>query len=168
MLKALPVVLTLLACAWPGSAQKLLPWQQWLEKPVPEQTKHMEDLMGLPWQSTGGPEGKLAVSEDTGPWGGKYLNFHVKIDHFNAGAYPVGWPAIEVQPKPNLDFSGYDAIQYWIRCDTKLDRPLSIRFILWTNGAGRIQALIPPFRPGPEQGGPGALLPVRERVRAPG
>ena len=99
-----------------------VPWQEWVEKPVPEETRKLESLFDLPWRSSGGKEGTLSLAEDTGPWGGKYFNFHVKIDHFNEGQYPKGWPSFEIQPKPPLDFSGYDAIQYWIRCDTDLDR----------------------------------------------
>ena len=148
MAKPLLISLLALVCAALGTAQDLLPWQQWVQKPIPESTKKLENLFDLPWRSSGGKEGTLAISEGTGPWGGKYFDFRVKIDHLNEGAYPQGWPAFETQPKPALDFSGHEAIQYWIRCDTKLDRMLLIRFILWTDGAGRINTIIPPFRPG--------------------
>ncbi len=148
MTKAFPTLLLIALCAVSGGGQKLLPWQQWLEKPIPESAKKLEDLFDLPWRNSGGKEGTLSTSKDTGPWGGKYFNFHVKIDHFNEGKYPQGWPSFEVQPRPPLDFSGYQAIRYWIRCDTQLDRTLRIRFILWTDGAGRINTVIPPFPPG--------------------
>ena len=134
--------------ALPSPAQTLLPWQHWIEKPDPAKSKDLESLFDLPWRNSGGGEGRLSIAEDTGPWGGKFFNFHVKIDHHNEGKYPLGWPSFEVQPKPLLDFSGYDAISYWIRCDTELDRKLMIRFILWSDGAGRINTVIPQFRPG--------------------
>ncbi len=131
-----------------ANAAGLLPWQRWIEMPDPAQSKSLESLFSLSWRNSGGKEGRLSIAKDRGPWGGKYFNFHVKIDHHNAGKYPLGWPSFEVQPKPPLDFSGYDAIAYWIRCDTKLNRSLRIRFILWSDGAGRINTPIPAFRPG--------------------
>ncbi|OGV68287.1 MAG: hypothetical protein A3K19_08050 [Lentisphaerae bacterium RIFOXYB12_FULL_65_16] len=139
----------LVLAALPGSAQKLLPWQSWIEKPVPEGTKSLADLFGLPWQNSGGKEGSLTVSDTPGPWGGTYFKFQVKIDHFNEAQYSMGWPSFEIRPNPPLDWSGFDAVQYWIRCETALDRPLDLRFILWSGGQGRINEQLPPFRAGP-------------------
>jgi len=76
------------ATVLPAAAQELLPWQSWIEKPVPEGAKDLASLFDLPWQNCGGPEGSLALSDDPGPWGGPYFVFHVKIDHFNEGTYP--------------------------------------------------------------------------------
>jgi hypothetical protein len=129
-------------------AQKPLPWQQWLDVPDEAHSKSLDSIMDLAWQSCGGKEGTLSTSTDSGPWGGRYFNFHVKIDWHNEGAYPQGWPAFEIRPKPPLDFTGYDAISYWIRCDTTLQRFLDIRFILWSGGEGRLNTRIPPFAAG--------------------
>jgi hypothetical protein len=137
----------MLAMQSAAPAQELLPWQHWVERPIAGQIKDLEGLFDLPWHNSGGKEGQLSIADDRGPWGGRYFDFHVRVDHFNEGQYPQGWPSFEVRPNPPLDFSGYDAIQYWIRCDTQLDRPLLIRFILWTDGAGRINTPIPSFRP---------------------
>ncbi len=137
---------TLLSRAACGAAQP--PWRHWIEKPDPARARRLESLFDLRWRSSGGKEGKLSVAPDRGPWGGKYFKFRVRIDHHNAGKYPIGWPSFETQPKPPLDFRGYDAIAYWIRCDTNLRRNLLIRFILWTAGKGRMNTLIPPFPPG--------------------
>jgi hypothetical protein len=127
-------------------AQPLLPWQHWVEKPIEDQTKSLEGLFDLPWRNSGGKEGELSIAEGQSPWGGRYFDFHVKIDHHNEGQYPLGWPSFEVQPKPPLDFSGYDALQYWIRCDTQRTGAVPIRFILWTDGAGRINEPIEPLK----------------------
>ena len=132
-----------------ASSADLLPWQTWVEKPIQDQTKNLETLFDLTWRNSGGKEGQVSVADDTGPWGGKCFSFHVKIDHHNEGQYPQGWPSFETQPDPPLDFSGYDAIQYSIRCDTEIDRAaMPIRFILWTDGAGRINTPLPSFGPG--------------------
>ncbi|MBM3502072.1 MAG: hypothetical protein FJX74_25755, partial [Armatimonadetes bacterium] len=139
-------VLTLMVHA--AVAQPLLPWQRWVEKPLEDQAQGLESLLDLPWRNSGGKEGELALTEDTGPWGGKVLSFHVRIDHHNEGAYPQGWPSFEVLPQPALDFSGHEALQYWIRCDTEREGAVPIRFILWTDGAGRINEPIEPFPSG--------------------
>ncbi|MBI2297681.1 MAG: hypothetical protein HYU66_01795 [Armatimonadetes bacterium] len=137
-----------LACLCARAADKLLPWQRWIEEPTAEQSRDLESLSQLPWKSTGGQEGTLRILDEPGPWGGKRFEFTVKIDHHNEGAYPQGWPAFEVQPNPKLDFSGFDAVTYWIRCDTKVERGLPIRFILWSGGEGRINEQIAALKPG--------------------
>jgi hypothetical protein len=126
-------------------ADKLLPWQRWVEVPQPAEVKDMESLFGLPWASSGGPEGVLSVPDDRGPWGGKYFRFDVKVDWATNGQ---SWPSFETQPKPPLDFSGYTAIRYWIRCDTARAKPITIRLILWSGGQGRIQEIIPGVKRG--------------------
>lgn len=142
-------VLGLLGLMGPCIAlEGLLPWQDWVELPVPGSEKPLEGLLDLPWHSSGGKEGTLAMAPEKGPWGGKYLDFHVTIDHHNEGQYPMGWPSFEAIPDPALDFTGYDALRYWIKCDTDLDRKLAIRFILWTDGESRINKPIAPFAPG--------------------
>lgn len=143
IITSLAVSLCAAACA-----QTPLPWQRWVETPDPQARKSLESLFDLPWRSSGGPEGKLSIAEEPGPWGGKHFDFHVKIDHHNEAAHPQGWPAFETRPEPPLDFSGYDAVSYWIRCDTELDRRLLIRFIIWSDGAGRLNVPIPTFEPG--------------------
>lgn len=148
MLRLLGLAALALSLNVPCLAQRPLPWQQWLQVPDEAKSKSLDSLMTLPWKNVGGKEGTLSLSEETGPWGGKYFNFHVKIDWRNEAAYPQGWPAFELRPSPALDFSGYDAISYWIRCETKLDRALDLRFILWSGGQGRLNTQIPPFRPG--------------------
>jgi len=60
----------------------------------------------------------------------------------------LGWPSFETQPDPPLDFSGFDALQYWIRCDTEMDLKPSIRFILWGDKQLRINTSLPAFEPG--------------------
>ena len=100
----------------------------------------------------------MAPSAENGPWGSPYLRFRIKVDHFNAAAYPQGWPAIGYDSQPPLDFSGWDSIQFRIRGVSKLDRLLPIRFILHTDGKLRINQLVKPFRAGEWQT-------VRFRVR---
>jgi hypothetical protein len=60
----------------------------------------------------------------------------------------MGWPAIGYFAKPAMDMSGWDAIQFWIRAETNLDRHMAIRFILHSDGKGRINQMIRSFRPG--------------------
>jgi len=131
-----------------ASAADLLPWQQWVEKPIEGQSKSLESLFDLPWADSGGKEGRVTIAEQTGPWGGKYFDWQVKIDHKDEGQYPQGWPSFELRPEPKLDFSGYQAIRYWIRCETKVEGALPIRFILWTGDEGRINTLLPTFPAG--------------------
>lgn len=134
-----------------GAAQpqeKPLPWQEWIDVPIEAEARDLESLFDLKWASTGGPEGQLAILDEPGPWGSRRFRFDVTIDHHNAGQYPQGWPAFETQPRPPLDFSGFRAIQYWARCDTEVAGPHPLRFILWTDGAGRINTPLPPLPAG--------------------
>ncbi|MCK4323491.1 MAG: hypothetical protein KAW89_03100, partial [Armatimonadetes bacterium] len=144
----LTVILACLCFCMSGFADDLLPWQRWVERPTADPTRDLESLFDLEWRNSGGDEGRLELSQNQGPWGGRYFNFSVNINHSNQGEYRLGWPSFETQPDPPLDFSGYDAVQYWIRCDTKLQRKLNIRFILWTDGELRINTPLELFAPG--------------------
>ncbi len=126
----------------------LLPWQRWIESPDPAHSKRLDSLFKLHWRNSGGPEGRLRIDPHGGPNAGPALVFHVVVNYHNPGKYPIGWPSFEVKPHPPLDFSGYTAISYWIRCDTRLEQNLQIRFILWSAGRGRINTPVPPFPPG--------------------
>ncbi len=139
-MRTLLMLAVVLSAAVPCAAQKLLPWQRWIEKPDVTQTKEMESLLDLKWNSG---QGKLAVSPEKGPWGGRTFDWKVTISHHRPGQYPMGWPSFETRPTPGVDLRGYDALQYWIRCDTNVDGSLPIRFILWSNGAGRKNEMIP-------------------------
>ncbi|HQK92010.1 MAG TPA: hypothetical protein PLD23_00805, partial [Armatimonadota bacterium] len=132
----------------PGSAQTLLPWQEWVYEPSTTEVRDLGTLTNLPWQNSGGKEGRLGVSESPGPWGGRFLDFRVEIDHLDAGAYPMGWPSFELRPDPPMDLSGYDALQYWVRCEGTTAKPFTLRFILWTDGAGRVNQPIAGLRRG--------------------
>ncbi|MGC9319296.1 MAG: hypothetical protein ACP5KN_14785, partial [Armatimonadota bacterium] len=114
--------------------EELLPWQQWRWVPAEGRVRPL-NLLDAEWESVGGAEGALTRPDGSGPWGGPFLRFHVRIDHHNEGRYPLGWPAFQHQPATPLDFSEYDAIQYWIRCDSGLGHPATLRFILHTNSA---------------------------------
>lgn len=138
------VLLLLVLSTLPAAAQRLLPWQSWILQPTVRESTSLDSLFDLPWASTGGPEGVLAISEGKGPWGGRYFEFKVKIDHTVNGK---SWPAFETQPSPPLEFGGYDALRYWIRCDSDLDREIQIRFILHSAHNYKNEEL-PRFRPG--------------------
>jgi hypothetical protein len=151
-LGSLTAILVALSVCLPRAAhgaQELLPWQRWIERANPDQVKPLDDLMAAPWENSGGKEGSLTRSEQNGPWGGPYLRFHVKIDHLNEGKYPLGWPSFQHKPPAPLDLSGWDALQYWIRCDRGFDHPATLRFILHTGGKGVVNEYIQPS-PGDE------------------
>lgn len=127
-------------------AAELLPWQRTEEVPVPGSERSLAHLLDLPWRDSGGPEGKVRVvtAED----GVRQLRWEVVVDHRNEGAYPVGWPSFEIQPRPALDFRGSAALRFRIRALMEGDRPAVVRFILWTGGSSRINAPVPPLPPG--------------------
>ncbi len=148
MPKLYTVIVAVGALCATGYAADLMPWQQWVEKPIAAQSKSLESLFELQWNDSGGKEGHVSVADAPGPWGGKVLDFKIKIDHHNEGQYPQGWPSFELRPDPKLDFSGYQAIRYKIRCNTTVEGGLPIRFILWSDGQGRMNTLLPTFRAG--------------------
>ena len=137
-------IMSLVASVAAPAADDLLPWQRWIERANPDQVKPLDDLMAGAWENSGGKEGSLTRSEENGPWGGPYLRFHVKIDHFNEGKYPLGWPSFQHKPPEPLDLSGWDALQYWIRCHRGFDHPATLRFILHTGGQGVVNEYIQP------------------------
>jgi hypothetical protein len=126
-----------------AGAAGLLPWQKWVDRPEPSAVRDLGTLFDGSWVNSGGKEGQLAVAAEPGPWGGEQFEFKVKIDHFNEGPYPQGWPSFETRPSPNLDWSGWDTLRYWIRVDTDQPGSIPIRFILWTHNDGRINEVIP-------------------------
>jgi hypothetical protein len=158
------LLVVLALAAGNGFAQNPLPWQKWVEVPDPAYTKRLDSIFDLKWNNSGGPEGELAVADAAklpgAPFPGKLFDFKVKVDHFNAGQYPIGWPSFESRPAAGtVDWHGYEAICYWIRCDTKVTGALPIRFILWTNNEGRINELLPTFKAG-------EWVPVTHRISA--
>ncbi len=122
-----------LVAAASGPAAELLPWQQWIWKADTAEVKPL-DIYGLRWTTNS----KLALAKEPGPFGAPYFNFDVTVSHHHPGQYPMGWPSFETRPAPPLSFSGYDALQYWVRVDTDCKGPISLRFILWSGGAGRV------------------------------
>jgi len=152
-MRAEAVVLALMVSAF-AAGDKLLPWQKWVEVKEKAEAKNLEELFDLPWASVGGPEGVLSVWDPRGaslphtfppPFAGRYFQFHVQVDWDINGR---SWPSFETQPRPNLDWTGYTALRYWIRCDTRRTKPVVFRFILWTNGQGRINEVIPGIKRG--------------------
>lgn len=131
-----------------ASAADLLPWRRWIERADPAATKTLHEIVHDKWRSCAGTEGTLTISDRKGPWGSRHFKFAVSIDHHNAGRYPMGWPAFEWRVSPAMDLSGWDAIQYWIRVDGKLDRRFPIRFILHTARENVLNEVIPRVRPG--------------------
>lgn len=143
-------------CAWlcaavtaaAATGAPLLPWQSWIEKPSEAGFRDLESLFDLAWRDSGAESGHMTLGTGLGPWGGRYFDFRITVNHHHPGPYPMAWPSFEVQPDPKLDFTGYDAIQYWIRCETAREGALPIRFILWTDGQNRLQELIPGVKRG--------------------
>ena len=147
-MRSILLLVLIAATAVPSLAQKLLPWQKWVELPDPAHSKSLDSLFDLKWAGSGvtvQPGGTLANP----PFPGKSFDFKVQISHFRPGQYPMAWPSFESRPEAGtVDWRGYDAVRYWIRCDTKVTGALPIRFILWTNGEGRINELLPTFKAG--------------------
>ena len=142
------LLVLLVVTAIPTFAQKLLPWQKWIELPDPARSKSIESIFDLKWAGSGVTIQPTATFANP-PFPGKAFDFKVQISHFRPGQYPMAWPSFESRPTAGtVDWRGYDAIRYWIRCDTKVTGALPIRFILWTNGEGRINELLPTFKAG--------------------
>lgn len=155
MMRLILSATVVLACAAPVVAQSLLPrqqtlmpWQRWVDKPAPSEVKSLESLFDLGWRDSGADSGKISLSDEAGPGGGKVARFHVKVSHHHPGPYPAAWPSFELRPDPNLDFRGFTGLRYWIRCDTACAGSLPLRFILWTGGEGRVNQVIPGVKRG--------------------
>lgn len=145
---SLLVVAAALLVIPPSFGEKLLPWQRCVDVPIPDQTKSLESLFDQPWANSGGDSGKLSVAPDAGPWGGKYFAFDVKVNHHHPGQYTMAWPSFETRQTPQFPWTGYDALRFWIRCDTNVTGSLPIRFILGTDGKGRRNDMLPSFKAG--------------------
>ncbi len=77
------------------------------------------------WKN-GTAEGKAEVTEVARHAGKTGLRWTVTIDHLKdggeGGRYPVGWPRIAREFRPGeLDLSGYDTLECWIRVDSNRD-----------------------------------------------
>lgn len=77
------------------------------------------------WKN-GTAEGKTEVTEAARHTGKTGLRWTVAIDHQHdggeGGGYPVGWPRLARKFKPGeLDLSGYDTLECWIRVDSNRD-----------------------------------------------
>ncbi len=96
------------------------------------------------WENSGGKEGAVSVTSSQARVGQKAIHFRVNVDWYNKAKYPKGWPSFQYRPDRPLDFSGYDAIRFWVRadCAQPSGRPI-FRFILHTAGQGRINSPIP-------------------------
>jgi len=121
-----PVHGLLLATALAGA--EVLSWQRTEEVPVAGSQRSLDSLLDLAWRDAGGPEGRVRVVPAEG--GGRELRWEVTVDHHNAGAYPVGWPSFEIQPKPALDFRGGSVLRFRIRAAMDRERTARVRFIL--------------------------------------
>ncbi len=91
------------------------------------------------WENSGGKEGAVSVEAAEAREGEKALHFRVNIDWHNEGMYPQGWPSFQYKPPQPLDFSGYNAIRFWVKAESSRPegKPL-FRFILWTGEKGRL------------------------------
>jgi hypothetical protein len=77
------------------------------------------------WKN-GTSEGKTTVTEVARHTGRTGLRWTVKIDHKSdggeGGKYPVGWPRVAREFKPDeLDLSRFDTLEFWIRIDSNRD-----------------------------------------------
>ena len=77
------------------------------------------------WKN-GTAEGKAEVAEAARRSGKAGLRWTLAIDHKNdggeGGKYPVGWPRVGRDFKPGeLDMSGHDTLEFWIRIDSDRD-----------------------------------------------
>ena len=78
------------------------------------------------WKNITG-EGKISISTKDVKHGKKAMVWRVKVDHATdgggeKGAYPVGWPRIEINfSKNSLDMTRYDYLAMWIKIDSDRD-----------------------------------------------
>lgn len=99
------------------------------------------------WERSGGREGSVAVEPAEARVGERAIHFRVRVDWYNEGRYPQGWPSFQYRPDKPLDFSGWDMIRFWVKAETSRPegRPV-FRFILHTGGKGRINKPIAGLR----------------------
>lgn len=67
------------------------------------------------WQSTGGKEGQVFHDSSAVKSGRRSLRFDVHVDYLNKSAYPIGWPAVTHEFTPPADWTGFNALQFWLR-----------------------------------------------------
>mgnify|MGYP002683280240 CR=1 FL=1 len=69
--------------------------------------------------STGFPEASLARETEMVHQGDGALRFSVNIDHEGGeAAHPIGWPHLRRRPSPPLDWTGKQALTFWVHADT--------------------------------------------------
>lgn len=92
--------------------------------------KSLDDIL-TEWKSTGGKEGNASLDSETVKAGRHSLRFDIKIDHFNEGVYPVGWPSITHRFEPPADWREYNGISFWVRVsDNTKDKKQNKIYIL--------------------------------------
>ena len=67
------------------------------------------------WQNTGGKEGRWSLDSETVKSTNCSLRFDIRVDHYNEGQYPVGWPSVTHRFQPPMDWSGYNGMGFWVR-----------------------------------------------------
>ena len=127
-----------------ASERELYPWREVTHVLKPNTQVPLNSLLDMKWSDVGGPEGRVAVVTDDAT-GEKMLDWKIKIDHFNEGQYPQGWPAMETRPDPSLDFSGKRVIRFKMRAMTDVGYPQIVRFILRRNSGNPINVPLPPM-----------------------
>ena len=130
-----------------ASERELYPWREVTHVLKPNTQVPLNSLLDMKWSDVGGPEGRVAVVTDDAT-GEKMLDWKIKIDHFNEGQYPQGWPAMETRPDPSLDFSGKRVIRFKMRAMTDVGYPQIVRFILRRHSGNPINVPLSPMTVG--------------------
>ena len=112
---------------------RLYPWEGARETLCAGTAVCRPDLMSLPWTAGGGPEGRLSIVDAEGS---KTYEWRIKIDHHNAGAYPVGWPSCDALLKSGVDLSGHKMLSLRMRATRDVGHPQSVRVIIAAEGGG--------------------------------
>ena len=130
-----------------ASERELYPWREVTHVLKPNTQVSLNSLLDMKWNDVGGPEGHTTVVTDEAT-GEKMLDWKIKIDHFNEGEYPQGWPAVETRPDPWLDFSGKKVIRFKMRAMTDVGYAQIVRFILRRENGNPINVPLPPMTVG--------------------
>lgn len=114
----------MLCFALSGAADDLYyPWVESRRALQPESVAGVKGLRASAGWKASLPEGGFSAEGDA-------LFWSIRVDHRNAGSYPVGWPSFEVRPERHFDFSSADALAFSFRAVRDVGRAQIVHFVI--------------------------------------